>query len=721
MFHDNEDVPCTQVIPVRNGFILPVTNHFLTLDLAAEAYFYLGYSVIPLLGDVDPSRPKMPAIPWASFQQRRATLQEQQEWFREGGFAGLGIVTGRISNIVVLDFDSESIFNAFKVQFPALTETHVIRSAGRQLPHLYFKLPSHLHLPSQKGQGVDLLSNGRFVVAPPTNINGQAYKIIRGGMPKTLTEHDIPRIQSFLDSNKMISRPEKGEKRNSLIIRGEKLTPNDLHTLYSSLIQKEGRNEALFRTSLRARDYGWTQLQTESCLVALHTHQPSLESSSRERPAQRQKEALSTIRSAFSKPARLFNTQAPRNTLQLSNSVSETLMQRKITCVVRTYEGLLHAGMCPGQVITAKEAVEHLKGLVGRDSVLKALKAGQGDKRFFAPPICPPKTANAVATNNSLKPFRKNASEGSKNQEKIRMGRPQHLFRIPTNDELCAILGVKVTGSDPLAQSDLASAHQTRMALHRELIKRRPGQYPCGWLARRMGVSKRTIATYNRLLPIHNRPMFIETLINWKTIERLPFDEPTSGAVLVTQAGKRYPALRTIASRLLAKGEVLSLKEQTVSFYWHGDIEPILARLQVQQEMIVRQEHIETYMGQNTREMPVKQGEPVTIALALSPLPVVEKGRAIKKPVTLHNYRKPLKNADQEALAKQVYETLEKEISLANARRLAMTYGETKLVAALKLIHQRALIRNWTGFLITILRSEQIRPFSNHSNTLSVP
>ena len=114
------------------------------------------------------------------------------------------------------------------------------------------------------------------------------------------------------------------------------------------------------------------------------------------------------------------------------------------------------------------------------------------------------------------------------------------------------------------------------MALHRELIKRRPSQYPRRWLAQRLGVNTRTIAAYNSLIPIHSKEMHIETPITWKTIERLPFDEPLQGAVLVTLRGKRYPALRMIASRLLAMGQGITLKQQTVNYYWYGEEEPLI-------------------------------------------------------------------------------------------------------------------------------------------------
>ena len=50
MFNHNENAPCPQVIPGRNGFILSFSNDFQTLLTTAEAYFHLGWSAIPLLG-----------------------------------------------------------------------------------------------------------------------------------------------------------------------------------------------------------------------------------------------------------------------------------------------------------------------------------------------------------------------------------------------------------------------------------------------------------------------------------------------------------------------------------------------------------------------------------------------------------------------------------------------------------------------------------------------
>ena len=113
-------------------------NEIQTILTAAEAYFHLGYAVIPLLGDFDPERPKVAARAWSVYQQRLATLDEIATWFSPtGGAAALGIVTGRISRLVVLDFDSPDLLADFRRRFPDLLETRTVASAGRGLPNRF--------------------------------------------------------------------------------------------------------------------------------------------------------------------------------------------------------------------------------------------------------------------------------------------------------------------------------------------------------------------------------------------------------------------------------------------------------------------------------------------------------------------------------------------------------------------------------------------------------
>ncbi len=693
------------------GFDLLFSNEVSTLRTAAEAYFYLGWSVIPLYGDFDSSRPKVPTIAWAAHQHYLASLNDQRQWTN---FGGLGIVTGRVSQLVVLDFDDENIFKRFKIQYPDLLETHTVRSAGRQLPHLYFKVPDHLHLNSQKGQGIDLLSNGRYVVAPPTTINGSSYTIIRGGMPKTLTERDIRRIQAFLATctTDHAKQPESVLKStlaaDPIPCKQLKATDQDLANLYRHTCQCGGRNEALFRTSLFARDTGWSQAEAQTCLMQMHVQQTN----HYESPAQRQREALATIQSAFSRPA--LRNRSARQTIrgQLPNSVREALMQRKMTYVIRTIEGLLLAGFKAGQTIRTQQAIITLKGLVGRDSIHNALQStSTNGLRLFRriPPVNPHLTAKAVARSKSQSNNKKCFLLPSNNQKKPQGGRPEHAYQIPSIAELCMLLGVKPSNSDPLERTDLAAAHQTRMALHRELIKRRPGKYSRRWLANRLGVTIPTISTYNHAIPIHSRSNYLETTMRWDNIERLPLDEPMRGAVLVTTNGKRYPALRTIASILLAKGEVVHLKQQGSNIYWYGNAEPIATLVaEIQEQQAHTQQAVEVFAAP-------KSQDPLSESFWKYSKPMPKQGKAVQK--SHQNFHKPFTDIGQEALAQQVYTTINgmggKTISLTNARRITLMKSTHHIRMALKLIQKRHTLQNPTGFLITLLRSKYTFEYEN--------
>ena len=182
--------------PREMGLILSFSNYFQTLWTTAETYLSLKYSVIPLRGDLDTAQPKAAAVPWKVYQSRRATLSDLHNWFIEQQFPALGIVTGRISRLMVLDFDTPELFQYFKVRYPHLTQTRTIQTHRGW--HLYF-CPPDVPLSSRKGLGVDLLSEGCYVVAPPSTIGETAYRITRGGQPRSLTSSDLHAIHLFLD------------------------------------------------------------------------------------------------------------------------------------------------------------------------------------------------------------------------------------------------------------------------------------------------------------------------------------------------------------------------------------------------------------------------------------------------------------------------------------------------------------------------------------------
>ncbi|MAS36295.1 MAG: hypothetical protein CL610_19985 [Anaerolineaceae bacterium] len=669
----------------------------------------MGFSVIPV--HTDSKRAKVAAVSWKPYQQRQATEAELQSWFIEQGFTGIGIVTGAVSQLMVLDFDDRHPYERFCHAYPDLRQTCTVRT--RRGWHLHYALPSGFHLSSRKGQGVDLKAEGGYVVAPPTIIDGHSYYISQAVPPKCLSEKEIESMLTFFtwaNPDTPLPAVRRQEGAFSCEIEGigndcpqpqrHVLTVSDLQFLYQHLATRGSRNEALFRVSLRARDTGWTQEATVAALAKHHMQQPANHAHRKETPQQRHAEALHTIASAFSRGGRMF-IPGLRNYDQVPNSVREKCFQMKQTHVVRVLEGLRLAGIQPGQAFTTNQALRLLKGRVGRDSVYAALKAKtEGGTAVFestTPPLDTPK-GNAYADTHLSKGQTKNAFLlGIKNQEKGGYHRPARVFTMPTNLELCRKLQVKLTYGDPLTQADLSSAKQTRMAVHRAFIQRRPGMYPRRWLARRLGVGTVTLDAYNREIPINVRHCYAENPISWRNIHAIPDSLDLPGTFLQDDTGKRYPAKQVIARRLLAQKRSITLNHQAVNFYWYGELPqwsgPVAARAEpaVQQVFAPFQPFMPPYQPGVSQHKSARD-------ISTKEYPHMQP--------TAHR-------ADAEKLAARVYQQVnrlaasDQQISRANARKLVDTYGVgavRQTLDRLRHLHKQGMVRNPAGFLVTASR-----------------
>jgi len=751
--------------PGRECLILPDSNRSQTLCSTAEAYLTLNYSVIPIYGDADPTRPKVASIEWGVYQRRRPTLTEIQNWFVQESFGGIAIVTGGISRLAVLDFDTEDSFRDFRSQYPDLAELNIVQT--RRGYHIYFQVPPHLRLPSRKGHNIDLLSDGRYVVARPTCIDGHTYKLIRGGQPKLLSPYDIDRIMRFLNAGGVhtITAPKRefarfssdseGVPRNDRHGRNSIITGYDLQQIYlSNLEKKDDRNESLFRTSLYARDGGMAAFEVITALGELHANQPPVKPHRQETREQRYQEAMRTIHSAFSRPPQHRYDKSPQNVSeQLPNSVRERLLKSGQTRTVRVIEGLRLKGIKSGDIFTTNEALELLQGIVGRDSIYAALKATAADgQSIFSrenPSPRPPTPANAAIDPNhdTTKCFIGSAAKSGKSPAH----RPTVVYIMPSNPELCLRLGVKLSLSDPITLDDLATAKRTRMAVHRELIRRRPGNYPRRWLAKRLGISPDTLDVYNDGIPqLNSRPCFWKQRISWSNLNSVPDGIDVGGATLEDQTGRRYPARRQIAAILLGQGQEIVYKRQDVNYYWYGDTLPDLSiKLGLHpkwREHEAREERIKQFVRQYQSRLDLHsvsapssrpgkplpkdsignryakdsiQFQPDPHADAMVPIQRANDDTAPKITSTNKasphraNYRKPLPDAMAEALAIQVYNRLNalssdpaKHISQVTARRLVDLYGNRAVEDALVRLATRQNIMQPVGFLITVLKSE---------------
>lgn len=111
-----------------------------------------------------------------------------QSWVQEGG--NVGTLTGSASGIAVIDIDNHNgvdglgnlkeFLETYDITLP---KTQVIKTPSGGL-HYYFKLDEKynetqfLQNHSQL-EGVDFQTHGRYVVAPPSQIDGNYYEVVR--------------------------------------------------------------------------------------------------------------------------------------------------------------------------------------------------------------------------------------------------------------------------------------------------------------------------------------------------------------------------------------------------------------------------------------------------------------------------------------------------------------------------------------------------------------
>ena len=69
----------------------------------ALKYATLGWSLIPI--DWKESRAKLPLVDWKGYQNKRATEKEIESWFQTWPLANIGLVTGDLSGVIVVDID----------------------------------------------------------------------------------------------------------------------------------------------------------------------------------------------------------------------------------------------------------------------------------------------------------------------------------------------------------------------------------------------------------------------------------------------------------------------------------------------------------------------------------------------------------------------------------------------------------------------------------------
>ncbi|MBK8021873.1 MAG: bifunctional DNA primase/polymerase [Chloroflexi bacterium] len=538
---------------------------------AALQCFERGWSVIPLIGGDDPARGKTPATAWSRYRERMPSAVELRQWFESGKHSAYGIVCGRLSQLVVLDFDDETVAAQFRRRFPDLAATLTVRSGMRGTPHLYF----HVDFPvvSRRFHGGDMKGEGGYVVGPESVIGGRCWTAVHDAPVLAIMPELLAAVLDFLGATDDLD-PSSGDKS---LAHAHEINEAAVVQQYRREAARTGqRNNTLFRIACQLRDKGVSQDWTLRCLAQAHAEQPARSGAACETLDRRLGEAECTIASAYRRPPRRERPKPPDAddaNQPLDNSIREALLQRPDgAAFLRVYEGLRMLGVKADSTFTRQEALELLKGIVGDYSLRKALHLSiDGSAAAFS--------AHPSGSQPIQGPENKAKRCFVPQQEPTRSHNPAHRpavrYRMPSVEELRTWLGVQPTAGDPVELDELRSPKSYRQALEREFIRRRPGQYPQAWLAHRLGVSTRSIYNYHRAEGVVAEPCFITTPLNWSNYERM-LPPPgmakriglnTRGRFIEDETGKRYPALIGVAQQLMGRGNHIVSCERTFGHY----------------------------------------------------------------------------------------------------------------------------------------------------------
>lgn len=147
---------------------------------AAKSYLEAGYSIVPIK-----HKDKAPSIRWQPLTEKAAPWSRVMEWANRWP-VNLGIITGAVSGLVVVDIDSAKGGDPAPIlaQYP----TDLVVRTGSGGWHLYYTYTEDFAgnqvnlLP-----GVDIRSNGGLVVAPPSlHASGGTYEWVKSGSPGKL-------------------------------------------------------------------------------------------------------------------------------------------------------------------------------------------------------------------------------------------------------------------------------------------------------------------------------------------------------------------------------------------------------------------------------------------------------------------------------------------------------------------------------------------------------
>ncbi len=200
-----------------------ITNHDTKEEILKMALNYQskGFSIIPLK-----EAEKTPRESWSKWQNERANEKQIRKWFEQYPNMNIGIVTGKISNIVVIDIEKDGNNSGYP-------QTATAKSGGGGI-HLVYKYPEGVDSIKNAIRFrdlTDLKADNGYIVAPPSiHPSGEKYEwLIEIEKTSNLAEFPLEILKETKCNNKKI---------DSKTITEEKVFEGSRNTSATQLVGK---------------------------------------------------------------------------------------------------------------------------------------------------------------------------------------------------------------------------------------------------------------------------------------------------------------------------------------------------------------------------------------------------------------------------------------------------------------------------------------------------
>lgn len=265
----------------------------------AKSYLKRGWATFPVLMGLNAGK-KVLTFPEGGWKRNLYDLAEFKSMLKSlvsehGGCNALGIVTGEISNLSVVDTDSPKAIQEIEglIETKDVLQVHT-RTGGR---HYYFSYCPEVRTSTNGTLHVDVRNNGGFVLAPPSSFHSSSFKTVRDdpyASPQdpgddiyrpAWTWHDIPSLSMPLKPMPPILRGFLGSGNTTKAtteVGHSNIDLNQVETMLFSIRSYHG-GRLDYDTWIRVISSVWSQFSLEESLPILKRAMPPEESQEYER------------------------------------------------------------------------------------------------------------------------------------------------------------------------------------------------------------------------------------------------------------------------------------------------------------------------------------------------------------------------------------------------------------------------------------------------------